>query len=55
MKILTDQEREKLKVRNQITNHFTHYSHRELSLEELNQIHTIIYGANTDSQHKVVE
>jgi hypothetical protein len=55
MKFLTDQERERLKVRNRIANHFTHHSQRELSIIELQTIHTIIYGTNTDSKHEVID
>ena len=55
MNFLTPDEKEKLKVRNQIALHFTHYSHRELSLSELQTIHNIIYGTVTDSRHQVID
>jgi len=55
MNFLTPEEKEKLKVRNQIALHFTHYSNRELSLSELTQIHNIIYGKHTDSRHQVID
>ena len=55
MNFLTDQEKEKLAIRNKIANHFTHQSHRELSLTELQTIYNIIYAEPRDCQHKVVE
>ena len=55
MNFLTPDEKEKLKVRNQIALHFTHHSTRELSLSELTQIHNIIYGKHTDSRHQVID